>query len=154
MMTTETTETSVKIVRQIGAPVDRVWGAFSDEQTFASWFRPGTRTCRFERFEFREGGSFQLAFEPTEEDGYGGPSPAHGVFQRIKQMEEIVMTWNWDFPEEHMREPESRLVFRLRSTGTGTEVTLLHEGLSGKRSVEGHTGGWQTVLPKLEKIMT
>lgn len=154
MNESETTEDSLRITRRIDAPVERVWEAFADPQMFASWFRPGTRTCRLDTFDLREGGAFKLAFEPTEDDGYGGPSPSHGVFRKVVPHKEIVMAWNWDFPDEDMNEPESRLVFRFKPVGQGTEVTLVHEGLSSRKSVEGHYGGWSTVLPKLESLLS
>lgn len=152
MTQSETTETSLKITHDIAAPVGRVWHALSDQETLKKWFCPGTRTCRLDHYEFREGGAFKLAFEPTEDDGFGGPSPAHGVFQQIVARQKVVMTWNWDFPDQD-NGPESRLVLHLDETPKGTRVTLIHEGLPNKESVEGHQGGWQTVLPKLERLL-
>lgn len=153
MTKTETTETSLKITRTIASPVERVWQAIADPDRMASWFRPGTRTCELETYEFQEGGRFQLSFVPTEDDGFDGPSPAVGTFQSITPPEEVVMAWNWDFPDQDLNEPESRLILRLREVDEGTMVTLVHEGLPSKASVEQHYGGWNTVLPKLDEVL-
>lgn len=150
---TETTETSLTIRRTIPAPVERVWEAIADQEQVSRWFAPGTRACRMDAWDFREGGSFSVAFVPTEDDGFGGPSPASGTFQGIVPEKELVMSWNWDFGEEDVREPESRIIFRLRPASGGTELTFVHEDLPNRESVGDHLGGWMSTLPKLAGLV-
>lgn len=150
----EMTENSLRIERIIMAPPGKVWEAIAEKDRLIRWFCPGTRTCEVDQWDFRENGAYRLAFVPTEDDGFGGPSPAHGVFQRIVPEQEVAMSWKWDFPDEDHNEPESRLILRLEKTDEGTKVALIHEGLPNRQSVEGHYGGWMTVLPKLEAVFS
>lgn len=147
----ETEATSVRIVRTLGAPPDRVWAAFADTALVARWFAPGTREPRIETWDLQEGGAYRFTMVPTEDDGYGGPRPVHGRFLRVDPERELVLAWNWD-PQDADDDDGSVLTFRLRPTEDGTELALLHEGLAPP-SVGGTHAGWTFTLPRLEALL-
>jgi uncharacterized protein YndB with AHSA1/START domain len=73
-----------------------------------------------------------------------------GEFLEVVKPTRIVMSWRWaqrGEPEE--QGATSRVEFRLRSTETGTELTLVHSELRNQASAQSHERGWTGALIKL-----
>ncbi len=150
-MTTQTTETSLKVSRVIKAPREKVYNAFLDTEMLNKWYHPGPMRTEVHKLEPRKGGSFRLSMI-ADEGEMKGAHTAYGKFLELVPNEKIVHGWAWEGEEEAMSGTDSKVTVTLRDVAEGTEVTLLHEGLPHKESVESHTQGWVGCLENLASM--
>jgi len=70
-----------------------------------------------------------------------------------REGEKIVFTWQWD-DDEDWANHTSVVTVELSDRDSGTELRLIHEQLPNEQSRDGHTGGWNSALDKLEKFFS
>lgn len=97
--------------REIAAPVEQVFAAFSDPERLARWWGPAGFTNTFNSCEFRQGGRWSYVMQGPN----GGQYRNESVFAEIESPTRIVI--------EHVSPPKYRLTIVLASTKTGTVVS-------------------------------
>lgn len=87
--------------------------------------------------ELRAGGSYRFTVTPG--------NTSVGTVLEVEPGRRIVYAWGW----EH--EPlDSTVTVTIEPTGTGSRVTLVHEGLD-EQQAKGHDEGWTHFMERLEK---
>lgn len=138
--------TEVVLVRHIAARPSIVFDALTTCEGMASWWGPEDKPVTSAVADFRPGGTFQVTFPCFDE-------LQHVVTGEVLEMVKptrVVLSWRWaqrGEPEE--QGATSRVEFRLRSTETGTELTLIHSELRNEASAQSHERGWTAALIKL-----
>lgn len=117
------------IVRELAAPMDRVWAAWTDPVALGRWWGPKGLGLRVERFDLRVGGLFHYAMVPP-----GGGPPMWGRFQFREISPPDRLCWINSFADAHgeiIRPPIApdfpREIFNtvtLTPTSAGTRLTL------------------------------
>ena len=143
-MTTETLETSPKIIRTFEAPVEKVFQAWTDPAKMVKWMGPGTIYCKDVQIALKVGGQYRIHMF-SEEDG---DHIAIGEYQEIVPNQKLVFTWSW----ESGTVTGSLVTIEFESQGESTQITLLHEDFPTKESAERHNQEWNGCLDKLEKF--
>ena len=127
----------VTLTRRLDSPVDLVWRAFTDLETFATWFWPPRLEPRY-GLDARVGGSWR-AESPVASMGVGG------VFTVVSPPELLVSSWRWDGEQEESR-VEVRLVpARERST----LLELTHSGIATEAAAADLRQGWNDCFDRL-----
>ncbi len=151
MTNAQTTETSLRVTRVIKAPREKVYGAWMDPESpemkrFAPDQAPGRRMrTELHRFEPRVGGGYRTSM--IAEDGPNkGTYTAYGRYLELVPNERIVQTHAWETDDEESPSKETKVTITFRDVPDGTEVTIVHEGLPDRETVEGHVGGWTEAL--------
>ena len=72
----EAAESDLFIERELAAPVEKVWRAWTSAEALGAWWGPKGLGLRVERFDLRPGGLFHYAMLPP-----GGAPPMWGRFQ-------------------------------------------------------------------------
>lgn len=138
---------AVRIVRNIQAPVGRVYDAFTVPDQLLRWMGPeGWRATRAE-VDLRIGGSCDIWV--AKEDGEAGSF--HWEFVEIDPKRRLVFSFAFGGPGEEVDGHRSRMSLEFKETGPGTtELTLVHDRLGAaspdRRDV--HTG-WTQATTKL-----
>ena len=142
---------SVRIVKQIGAPVEMVYRAFIDPDELVRWMHPDQFTGVSARNDARVGGRGELvhAMDGEEVGGFTWE------YTELVPNSRLVMDWKFGgFDVESDQSHMSRMTIELRESGPGaTEVTLTHDRL-GEAPPGGHMGvntGWTQALESLER---
>ena len=147
-MTTKGTEKlSLEIKRLINAPRDRVYAAWTDPAQMRQWFGPENVQTRDLIADARAGGEFRWDLINSE----GEEMTIRGEFRDLQPGKKIVFTWQWD-DDEIWKNHTSIVTVELDDADGGTELRLTHEQLPNEQSRDGHTGGWNSVLNKLERF--
>jgi uncharacterized protein YndB with AHSA1/START domain len=141
-------DTTVEITREISAPRDRVYAAWTDLKLARQWWGPKGIKTRALLIEPRAGGRFQWDLTTPE----GEEFTAEGEFREVLPPEKLVFTWRGTQDEtEENGDSLVSLAFREVDAGT-TELHLTHEGLPSEESRDNHTEGWNSALDKLERM--
>lgn len=150
-MSNTTSQTSLRVSRIIKAPRARVYEAFIDIQSpQAKAFTPNATPghpmrAHVDQYEPRVDGHIRVSLIADRGEAKGTHTNT-GKFIEIVPNERIVRTFAWVGDEDEHDGAETRVTFTFRDVPGGTEVTILHEGLPDRDSVEGHAGGWTEAL--------
>jgi uncharacterized protein YndB with AHSA1/START domain len=149
-MTTKASEKlSLEIKRFINAPRDRVYAAWTDPAQLRQWFGPEKVQTRNLIADARVGGKFRWDLTNSE----GEKMTCRGEYRELQPGKKIVFTWQWE-DDEDWENHTSVVTVELSDRDGGTELRLTHEQLPNEASRDGHTGGWNSALDKLEKFLS
>ena len=146
----------VKLNYHYEATVQQVFEAWSNPQALSAWFGPHSHTCKIEKFDFREGGEYQLRMVPLIK---GENSASHsdkdpicaGQIVQIELQKKIVMTFTWI--ENGSDIGETLLTIELYPASGGTDLIITHERLPNNEARKAHADGWQGSLECLEEYL-
>jgi uncharacterized protein YndB with AHSA1/START domain len=135
----------------IKAPLEKVFGAYTDQALFAKWWGRGHR-LKVVRFECKDGGGWHVA-ECTPD---GKEYEFAGCFHEVTQNERIIQTF------EYLGMPERGHVFLERADfvavdeGT-TEIRTLGTAQSREERdglvASGMEGGWRQSVEALGRLV-
>ncbi len=139
----------LEIRRVIRAARDRVYAAWTDPAELRKWFGPESVQTRNLIADAHEGGEFRWDLINSE----GEEMTCRGEYRELQPNKKIVFTWQWD-DDEVWENHTSVVTVELSDCAEGTELRLTHENLPNEQSRDGHTGGWNSALDKLEKFIS
>jgi uncharacterized protein (TIGR03086 family) len=93
------------------------------------------------RVDLRVGGDYRWTVIPGHR--------AAGTFKEIEPGKRIVFGWGWEGSD--LLPDASTVTITLEPSGTGTRVTLTHEGLTDAQAAS-HAEGWNHYFERLEKL--
>lgn len=144
MNTTEVT--SLEIVREFKASVDRVYRAWTEVSEMKQWMAPeGASVARLEA-DVKVGGKYLVEMATPN-----GPATAVGEYREVSPGKSLSYTWRWKEQDEM---PDSLVEVTFAASSGGTKVTLRHTGFANEDSAKGHTAGWNSCFTVLEKHLT
>lgn len=96
-ITAEPGKQELFITRELDAPRELVFKAFTDPELYAQWLGPRGYTTTFEKFEPRSGGSWRF----IQKDAEGNEFVFHGVNHEVLSPERIIGTFEFEgLPEK------------------------------------------------------
>ncbi len=97
IMIAEPGKQEIFIVRELDAPRELVFKAFTDPKLYSQWLGPRRLTTRFEKLESKNGGSYRF----INEDEKGNKFAFHGVYHEVLAPERIIGTFEYEgLPEK------------------------------------------------------
>lgn len=142
---------SVEMKRTVNAPVEKVWDAFTNPDTYKKWYGPQNVNIPSAEFDFREGGKFFVAMESGSYKFFTG-----GEYTEIVPNEKIAYTDHLvNENREQIEGPEFKVQILFKKLDENqTEVTVYYDDVSGidENAVQGMQYGWTSSLEKLEKL--
>lgn len=130
---------SLEIKRQIAAPLNKVFRAWTDPVQMGQWFFPKGMQCKVSS-DFRVGGAYQIEMWKEEGDSVYVHS---GHYFEIEAEKRIGFTWN-----SHIAK-DSRVVVEFEAKGSETLLTLSHTLLDTEERRDMHSVGWNGCLNSL-----
>jgi uncharacterized protein YndB with AHSA1/START domain len=88
----------VRTERELDAPVDLVYRAFTEPELLAQWLGPRKYTMTVDRFEPRDGGTWRYVHSDDAGNAYG----FHGVFHGEPSPKGIVQTFEFEGAPGHV----------------------------------------------------
>jgi uncharacterized protein YndB with AHSA1/START domain len=156
-MTQTTATETIKIVRELNAPREFVWKAWTDAEIMMRWWGPKNFTAPFCRIDLKVGGSYLFCMRSEEM----GDVWATGVYKEIVEPERLVYTDSFgdengnivsaahygmdpDFPLETL------VTVVLEDIGNGrTRMTMTHGPVPAGEMFEGMEQGWSESFDKM-----
>lgn len=133
---------TLTIRRTFPVTARRLFEAWTDPEQACRWMGPDNVDCRIDRWDFREGGHYEIVMLSDE----GNEFPAHGVFETIDPPARLAMTWAWQH-DDPMQGIETRIDLAFRDVDSGSaELVLTHSRLPSATAVTRHGEGWESAL--------
>jgi uncharacterized protein YndB with AHSA1/START domain len=125
---------------EIAAPPERVFSALSSQEVVEWWGDDGTYRTTGWSADLRVGGQWKA----TGMGADGHAFSVGGEYLVVEPARKIVQTWKPDWDAGRA----TRLTYSLAPTGSGTMLTVRHEGFAEDQaeSCRSHANGWQMVL--------
>ena len=135
----------VLIVRRV-LPVERkrVFAAWLDPVSLATWMRPGETTGAIVEVDPRVGGRFRILMQNEQGGGY----EHQGEYLVIEPPSLLSFTW---ISAATDRRP-TIVTVELHERDGGTELVLTHRRLPAER-VDAHRRGWTDIVRLLETAL-
>lgn len=138
------TEGAVIVTRTFRASPERVFRAFEDPAEMARWMgQPGSRT-EVQALEVREGGTVRV--QMTWDNGMA--IRLSGTFRRVEKPSVLQFTWAMEGDDANA----GVVTVEIRPHGSGCELTLTHEGLTGSAQKQSRAG-WNGWFDRLQELV-
>ena len=121
----------------IDAPPERVFELLTDAELLIEWMAPEAE------LDARVGG--QIRWTHLEGDS------VIGNFVELIPARRVVFTFGWDRPDVAVPPGSTTVEIDLRPARGGTQLRLVHRGLSGPMA-DAHAGGWTNYLARLAAL--
>ena len=120
---------------QLPVDVDAAFALITEPERLRRWQTVSAQV------DLRAGGSYRWTVTPGH--------LASGTFREVEPGKRLVLGWGWDGSEE-LAPDASTVTITFTPSGDGTEVTLVHEGLTEEQAAS-HAEGWNHYLGRLEQ---
>lgn len=138
---------TVRLHRVLRATPERVYRAFLDPDAMVKWLPPNGFTGKVEHIDARVGGSYRMSFTNFSS---GQSHSFGGEYLELVPHERIRHTDRFDDPG---LPGEMVVTVSLRAASTGTELTVVQEGIPEAIPPEACYLGWQESLVLLAKLV-
>ncbi|MEK6985357.1 MAG: SRPBCC domain-containing protein [Candidatus Thermoplasmatota archaeon] len=139
--------TSLRLVRVIKAPAERIYQCFIDPDAYAKWIPPHGFTGKVHHMEPKVGGTFRMSFN-TINRSWG--HAFGGVYKELVPNKRIVHTDK--FEDESMGKGTMTVTIDLKPVKGGTELTIVQSGIPKGPAGEGAPYGWSQSLDNLATL--
>lgn len=137
----------VVVTRVIAAPPSAVFAALTERAQLERWF-----FSRIHAADAKKGGAYRMTWKAAP----GAKHADHdrfGAYLEVVPNERVVFEWRGEgLPSD----PPTRVTITLAKEGTGTRLTLTHEGFPAELTSErdGHERGWTFYVDNLARFVT
>ncbi len=153
--------TSLRVIRDLGIPVDRVWEAFVDPEHLGRWLWADHARNVTTEADVRTGGHYRCYTDAPDGD-HDWPSDRWGVrgtYLEVIDRARLIYTLHWDAPvgynESGDEVPDELVQVMFNEHPHGTRVTMIHGGLPDDgESARAHARGVEAMLDQLESILS
>ena len=138
---------TVRLLRVLRAPPEKIYRAFLDAGAMAKWLPPYGFTCKVEQLDARVGGHFRMLFiNFTTGNGHA----FGGEYRELVANERIRYFDVFDDPN---LPGEMETTVTLRAVSCGTELGIVQTGIPEVIPVEMCHLGWQESLTQLATLV-
>jgi uncharacterized protein YndB with AHSA1/START domain len=138
---------TVRLLRVLRAPPERIYRAFLDADAMAKWLPPNGFTGKVHHVDAKVGGTYKMSFTNfTSGNGHS----FGGKYLELVPNERIVHTDKFDDPN---LPGEMRTTVTLKKVLVGTELNVVQEGIPSAIPVEACYLGWQESLTLLAQLV-
>ncbi|MFL5891696.1 MAG: SRPBCC domain-containing protein [Solirubrobacterales bacterium] len=147
---------AVHVTRELAAPRNDVFRAWTQPDLFARWFTPPGNSSVTAELDVRPGGDYRIKLERTQL--VPGTSYIVGRYLEVDPPERLVFTFGWEDPPpmagiEALETLDSRVTVQFRDRGESTEISITHERLETAELRGFHRWGWETTLEQLAGVV-
>lgn len=136
------------INKDINAPVENVFQAWTQPELMKQWFAPGdVMKVANAEVDLKVGGTYLIHMHDPDENA---DHIVSGTYEEIIPNKKIVFNWMW---KEGVDRTQVTIEFQALNEGE-TRLTLIHRGFSQQEFADKHNMGWNGCLANLEKYLT
>ena len=131
------------LTRDIAAPRERVFAAWTDARQASRWWAPHDCTPLSCEMDVRPGGAWRRRIRGPD----GTVVTKWGVYREVTAPERLVFTYRTE--SAGVSDAETLVTVTFADLGTRTRLTLRHTALESDAARLDHQGGWTGALERL-----
>jgi uncharacterized protein YndB with AHSA1/START domain len=133
----------VRVVRDIAAPPEAVFEAWTDPASLRIWMAPDPATVGAAECDARIGGAFRIVMIDAS-----GSIEHTGTYEEVTRPSRLVFTWR----ASHLGNSVTRVIVSLTPTQGGTRMVIEHHGLPDGMA-PAHRLGWTSIAANLDAVI-
>ncbi|MEO6332482.1 MAG: SRPBCC family protein [Gemmatimonadaceae bacterium] len=138
---------TIRLHRVLRAKPERVYRAFLEPDALAKWLPPYGFTCKVHHADVKVGGTYKMSFTNF---GTGNSHSFGGEYRELVPFERIRYTDSFDDPN---LPGEMETTVTLKEVASGTELSIVQEGVPQVIPADMCYLGWQESLAQLAKLV-
>lgn len=138
---------SVRLHRVLATSPQKVYRAFLEPDAVAKWLPPNGFTCTVHKLDAKVGGEHRMSFRNFTT---GQSHSFGGVYVELKEGESLRYTDRFDCPD---LPGELNVSVTLKKVPSGTEITIVQDGVPDAIPQDGCYLGWQESLNNLARLV-
>src|SRR3954452_19636201 len=138
---------TIRLHRVLRTAPERVYRAFLDSDAMAKWLPPNGFTCKVHHLDSKVGGTFKMSFTNFTT---GKSHTFGGEYLELVPHERIRYTDKFDDPN---LPGVIQVTVILKKVPTGTEVSIVQEGVPAVIPADACYLGWQESLLQLARLV-
>jgi uncharacterized protein YndB with AHSA1/START domain len=137
----------VEASKEFTVPVERLYEAWNNPEQLKQWWKPLGNHLKEVTNDLKEGGAVKYIFENNS-------LVISGTYEEVKKNEKLVYSWNWEFPENAIKNASYKLTIQFSGKDNGSAIKVLQETVQSEEMVHPNEEGWDTGLTDLEKFLS
>lgn len=138
---------TIRLHRVLAAKPEKVYRAFIEPDAMASWLPPYGYLCTVHELDARVGGKHRMSFRNFTT---GDSHSFGGEYLELVPGQKLVYTDKFDDPN---MPGEMKVTVTLKAVSTGTDVSIVQEGVPDMIPAEACYLGWQDSLDKFRRLV-
>jgi uncharacterized protein YndB with AHSA1/START domain len=139
------TDRELILMRDLKAPREKVFAAWTDPALAAQWWCPSGCTLLSCEMDVRPGGKWHRSLRVSD----GSVITKYGVYREVEAPARLVFTYGTDDGNGTI-DPETVVSLTFAEAPGGTRLTLWHTGFQDVAVRDSHIGGWTTSMENLK----
>lgn len=139
-------ELKVNAQKSFFVNVDELYNAWTDPEKLKQWWKPMGNSLKKVTNDLKKGGTVRYEFNDNK-------LIISGEYLDVKEKEKLVYTWNWELPEDAIRNASYKLSVNFTTKDNGSEIHVLQENFENEEAMLPHQEGWEKGLSELEQFL-
>lgn len=136
----------VEAGKSFSVGIDQLYDAWTNPEQLKQWWKPMGSTLKEVTNDLKEGGTVRYIFDSDK-------LVISGQYLEVKEKEKLIYTWNWELPDDAVRNADYKLTINFTSKGNGSEINVLQENFQNEETMLPHKEGWDKGLSDLEQFL-
>jgi uncharacterized protein YndB with AHSA1/START domain len=139
-------ELTVKAEKDFSVRVEELYSAWTKPQLLKQWWKPIGNELADVVNDLKEGGTVKYVFSDND-------IIISGTYKEVKENEKLVYSWNWQIPNDAVRNGEFMLTIEFKGSGNGSSIHVTQENFTNHEAMKPHQEGWEKGLNDLQQFL-
>ncbi len=139
-------ELKVEIRQEFEVPVEKVYEAWTNPDQLKKWWKPMDKKLTGVTNELKEGGKIDYLFDEND-------LHITGNYIQIKANELLEYTWNWELPDDPVKNSSYKLTIQFANEGSKSSIHVTQDAFKDEEGMLPHEQGWKKGLSDLSHYL-
>jgi uncharacterized protein YndB with AHSA1/START domain len=136
----------LKVSKDFEVPVEKLFQAWNDPVQLKQWWKPLGNQLTEVINDLSIGGTVRYTFNDNT-------LIISGKYADVKENERLTYTWNWEFPEEGVKNAAYYLTVEFAKNGDNSSIHITQENDQDGETLQPNMAGWDKALADLEAFL-
>ncbi len=136
----------VEAQKNFSVGLDELYNAWTNPGQLKQWWKPMGNSLKEVTNDIKKGGTIRYVFNDNK-------LIISGEYLEVKEKEKLEYTWNWELPEDAVRNASYKLTVNFAATDNGSKIHVLQENFQDEETMLPHQQGWEKGLSELDHFL-
>jgi uncharacterized protein YndB with AHSA1/START domain len=137
----------VEASKSFPVTASQLYNAWTNPEELKQWWKPMGNALKEVVNDIKTGGAVRYIFADNA-------LVISGEYLEVKENEKLVYTWNWELPNDAVRNAAYKLTVNFAGKDNGSEISISQENFQDEEAMLPHRQGWEKGLDELEHFLS
>jgi uncharacterized protein YndB with AHSA1/START domain len=138
---------TVEVSKDFSVSKDNLYDAWTKPELLKEWWKPMNNKLTEVTNDISEGGTVRYEFE-------NNGLVISGEYIEVKEKERLVYTWNWNFPQDEVKNASYKLTVQFKVKDDSSTLQITQDNFHNEEGTLPHKQGWDKALEELEHFLS